>query len=57
MASLSSGGRTTDGATDRPAFRVVDAHQHFWDPGRNYYPWLVDDLTCRPTTAPMPRRS
>jgi len=25
-----------------PAFAVVDAHQHFWDPERNYYPWLND---------------
>ncbi|MEO8133079.1 MAG: amidohydrolase family protein [Betaproteobacteria bacterium] len=22
---------------------IVDAHQHFWDPGRYYYPWLCDD--------------
>jgi predicted TIM-barrel fold metal-dependent hydrolase len=21
---------------------IVDAHQHFWDPERNYYPWLAD---------------
>jgi predicted TIM-barrel fold metal-dependent hydrolase len=21
---------------------IVDAHQHFWDLGRNYHPWLVD---------------
>jgi predicted TIM-barrel fold metal-dependent hydrolase len=21
---------------------IVDAHQHFWDPGRNYHPWLAD---------------
>ncbi len=25
-----------------PAFAVVDAHQHFWDLARNYYPWLND---------------
>ncbi len=25
------------------AFAVVDAHQHFWDPLRNYYPWLNDE--------------
>jgi len=43
MASLSSGGRTTDGAPVPSAFSVVDAHQHFWDPRRNYYPWLVDE--------------
>lgn len=23
---------------------VVDAHQHFWDPSRNTYPWLTDEL-------------
>jgi predicted TIM-barrel fold metal-dependent hydrolase len=22
---------------------IVDAHQHFWDPSLNYYPWLCDD--------------
>lgn len=22
---------------------IVDAHLHFWEPGRNYYPWLCDD--------------
>ena len=27
----------------RPSFRVVDAHQHFWDLGRNRYPWLQDE--------------
>ncbi|MES2537831.1 MAG: amidohydrolase family protein [Pseudomonadota bacterium] len=21
---------------------VIDAHQHFWDPTRNYHPWLCD---------------
>ncbi len=21
---------------------IVDAHQHFWDPERNYHPWLAD---------------
>lgn len=25
------------------AFPIVDAHQHFWDPGRHYYPWLCDE--------------
>jgi predicted TIM-barrel fold metal-dependent hydrolase len=25
------------------AFQIVDAHQHFWDPGKNYYPWLRDE--------------
>lgn len=24
-------------------FQIVDAHQHFWDPGSNYYPWLRDE--------------
>ena len=23
-------------------FAIVDPHQHFWDLGRNYYPWLSD---------------
>jgi predicted TIM-barrel fold metal-dependent hydrolase len=22
---------------------IVDAHQHFWDPGIHYYPWLNDE--------------
>lgn len=22
--------------------RIVDAHHHFWDPSRNYHPWLCD---------------
>jgi predicted TIM-barrel fold metal-dependent hydrolase len=22
--------------------KIVDAHHHFWDLGRNYYPWLAD---------------
>jgi predicted TIM-barrel fold metal-dependent hydrolase len=22
---------------------IVDAHQHFWDPGSHYYPWLCDE--------------
>jgi predicted TIM-barrel fold metal-dependent hydrolase len=25
------------------AFAIVDAHQHFWDPARNYHPWLRDE--------------
>jgi predicted TIM-barrel fold metal-dependent hydrolase len=25
------------------AFAIVDAHQHFWDPVRNYHPWLRDE--------------
>ena len=24
-------------------FPIVDAHQHFWDPGVNYHPWLRDE--------------
>jgi len=24
-------------------FPIVDAHQHFWDPTLNYYPWLNDE--------------
>ena len=24
-------------------FAIVDAHQHFWDPARNYHPWLNDE--------------
>lgn len=26
-----------------PGFAIVDAHQHFWDPTRHYYPWLCDE--------------
>jgi predicted TIM-barrel fold metal-dependent hydrolase len=26
----------------RDDFPIIDAHQHFWDLGRNYYPWLSD---------------
>ena len=25
------------------AITIVDAHQHFWDPSRNYHPWLSDE--------------
>lgn len=24
-------------------FPIVDAHQHFWEPQRNYHPWLCDE--------------
>ncbi len=24
-------------------FPIVDAHQHFWEPQRNYHPWLSDE--------------
>jgi L-fuconolactonase len=33
-----AGGTAPGGA--RPSLAVVDAHQHFWDPGRLHYPWL-----------------
>ncbi len=41
-------GGVPTGSTDTPvptgaAFAVVDSHQHFWDPQRNYYPWLNDE--------------
>jgi predicted TIM-barrel fold metal-dependent hydrolase len=29
-----------DAGDDLP---IVDAHQHFWDPGPHYYPWLCDE--------------
>jgi predicted TIM-barrel fold metal-dependent hydrolase len=32
----------TVAAESAAGFAVVDAHQHFWDPTRNYYPWLND---------------
>jgi len=25
---------------------IVDAHHHFWDPGRGDHPWLTDDLAA-----------
>jgi L-fucono-1,5-lactonase len=25
---------------------IVDAHHHFWDPSRNDYPWLTDELAA-----------
>ena len=25
---------------------IVDAHQHFWDPSRNDYPWMGDDAAA-----------
>ena len=28
-------------------FPIVDAHQHFWDPTRHYYPWLNDEPPIR----------
>lgn len=29
--------------SEASGFAIVDAHQHFWDPGRHYYPWLNDE--------------
>lgn len=29
--------------TEVPDIPIIDAHQHFWDLDRNYYPWLCDD--------------
>jgi predicted TIM-barrel fold metal-dependent hydrolase len=43
------GGEATSGIQDAipsgtgNVISIVDAHQHFWDPGRNYYPWLNDE--------------
>jgi predicted TIM-barrel fold metal-dependent hydrolase len=37
--------RSDDTVTDGQAEQlipIVDAHQHFWDLDRNYYPWLCD---------------
>jgi predicted TIM-barrel fold metal-dependent hydrolase len=28
---------------DSADLEIVDAHVHYWDPGRNYYPWLCDE--------------
>ena len=28
---------------DDAALTIVDAHQHFWNPELNYYPWLCDE--------------
>ena len=39
-------------------FPIVDPHQHFWDLGRNYYPWLCDPKPTRfryGDTAPLRR--
>ncbi|TMJ51499.1 MAG: thioesterase [Alphaproteobacteria bacterium] len=32
----------SDRAAKTDGFPVVDPHQHFWDLGRNYHPWLCD---------------
>jgi predicted TIM-barrel fold metal-dependent hydrolase len=29
---------------EAPAMPMVDAHQHFWDIAKNYYPWLCDPV-------------
>lgn len=29
--------------SEAAGFAIVDAHQHFWDPGVHYYPWLNDE--------------
>ncbi|MEI7871190.1 MAG: amidohydrolase family protein [Alphaproteobacteria bacterium] len=34
MAATSQGGASME---------IVDAHHHFWDPARNYHPWLRDE--------------
>ncbi|MGH6663527.1 MAG: amidohydrolase family protein [Pseudolabrys sp.] len=31
-------------AGDNTMIAIVDAHQHFWDLDRNYYPWLCDPV-------------
>ncbi len=28
--------------SNQPAIPIVDAHQHFWNLDKNYYPWLCD---------------
>jgi predicted TIM-barrel fold metal-dependent hydrolase len=38
QASMTTGENAAD-------FPIVDAHQHFWDLSRNYYPWLCDPYT------------
>ena len=42
MGSPSTQGADAAAGADLP-FAVVDAHQHFWDPTLNYYPWLNDE--------------
>ncbi|MES2186582.1 MAG: amidohydrolase family protein [Pseudomonadota bacterium] len=32
-----------DGCPQAVGFPIVDAHQHFWEPERNYHPWLRDE--------------
>jgi predicted TIM-barrel fold metal-dependent hydrolase len=35
---------TSEKSDDLP---IIDPHQHFWDLGRNYYPWLSDPKPIR----------
>lgn len=42
MAEAGDATRREPSARDG-AMHVVDAHQHFWDPSRNYHPWLCDE--------------
>lgn len=42
MGSPSTQGEVATAGAGLP-FPVVDAHQHFWDPTVNYYPWLNDE--------------
>jgi predicted TIM-barrel fold metal-dependent hydrolase len=34
----------SDPAGNEMAIPIVDAHQHFWDLDKNYYPWLCDPV-------------
>ena len=45
MQSVSTHGGAQADARHEPgeALAIVDAHQHFWDPERNYHPWLRDE--------------
>ena len=46
----------TEHATSDDGTRdIVDAHQHFWDPARNYHPWLRDEPPIRFATATIVR--
>lgn len=43
---VAEAGTREEAASDAGAalpFPIVDAHQHFWDPGTHYYPWLNDE--------------
>ncbi len=43
MAEAEMREAAASGAAAPLPFPIVDAHQHFWDPGAHYYPWLVDE--------------